>query len=330
MKNVLFIGVTKYDLEKDIHLEKKFEGLAKGIKPYVLARGRTAFGKKVFGAEFYLLPRTIFFWPAALKLAFWLCLAKKIDVIVAQSPLMEGLVGAILKKIFRKELIIEAHGDWEWRKNLSRITKISFKNADKIRVVANYLLEKVRKIAPDKPYFIFPTFTDLDDFLAEKEIKFENLVLFVGRNDPVKGVKYLIKAFDKIKSEFPEFKLILVGEGLPEGKLSLREVREKMGNCYCLVVPSVSEGLPRVIMEAMALAKPVVASNVGGIPDLVKDGQTGFLFEAGNVEQLADKLRTLLSNKPLAIEIGNRGRELVQSKFSNEKYIYNYLEMINS
>ena len=103
-----------------------------------------------------------------------------------------------------------------------------------------------------------------------------------------------------------------------------------MGNCYCLVVPSVSEGLPRVIMEAMALAKPVVASNVGGIPDLVKDGQTGFLFEAGNVEQLADKLRTLLSNKPLAIEIGNRGRELVQSKFSNEKYIYNYLEMINS
>ena len=330
MKKVLFIGVTKYDLEKDVHLRKKFEGLAHGIKPYVLARGKMTFGRKLWGAEFYLLPRNIFFWPRALILAFWLCLLKKIDVIVAQSPLMEGLVGTILKKIFRKELIVEAHGDWEWRKNLSKIAKISFRNADKIRVVANYLLEKVKRIAPDKPYFIFPTFTDLDDFLAEREINLENYVLFVGRDDPVKGVKYLTGAFDRIKSEFPEFKLILVGEGLPEGKLSLGEVREKMRNCYCLVVPSVLEGLPRVIMEAMALAKPVIASNVGGIPDLVKDGQTGFLFKAGDAVELAEKLRILLRDKNMAAEMGRRGRGLVQGQFSNEKYINNYLQMINN
>ncbi|MFH1423741.1 MAG: glycosyltransferase, partial [Candidatus Nealsonbacteria bacterium] len=130
------------------------------------------------------------------------------------------------------------------------------------------------------------------------------------------------------KKDFPGFKLSLVGEGLAEGKLSLAEVRDRMKNCYCLVLPSITEGLPRVILEAMALQKPVIASNVGGIPDLVKDGVNGFLFEAGNVEQLAQKLRTLLSNKEMAIEMGKRGRELIQSQFSNEKYISNYLRML--
>ena len=328
-KNVLFLSVTKYDLAKDVHLRKKFEGLSQGIRPYVLARGKTTLGRKVFGAEFYLLPRNIFFWPTAFVLAFWLCLIKKIDVIVAQGPLMEGLAGAILKKIFRIELIIELHGDWRGKKNLAKIAGFSFKNADKIRAVAEYLAAEAKKIVSDKPLYVFPTFTDLDDFLKEKDIRFDNFVLLVGRNDPVKGVKYLIEAFEKIKPEFPDFKLVLAGEGLPEGKLSLEKVREKMRDCYCLVVPSISEGLPRVILEAMALAKPVVASRVGGIPELVKDNETGFLTEPGNAVELAGKLRILLRDKNMAIKMGKRGRELVQGKFSNEKYIDNYLRMFN-
>ena len=316
-------------------MRKKFEGLSgsiaksgPAIKPYILARGKMTIGKKIWGAEFYLLPKNIFFWPVASFLAFWLCFVKKIDVIVVQSPLMEGLVGVILKKTLGKELIIEIHGDWGVKKSIAFLAPLSLRNADKIRGVAQYLIDNAKKIAPHKPYFIFPTFTDLDDFLMEKDIRFENFILFVGRDDPVKGVKYLIEAFSKIEKDFPDFKLVLVGEGLPTGKLSLGEVREKMRRCYCLVVPSLSEGLPRVIMEAMALAKPVIASHVGGIPDLVKDGENGFLFEAGNIGQLAEKLKILMGNKNMALEMGGRGRELVQDKFSNEKYIDNYLKMI--
>ncbi len=331
MKNVLFIGVTKYNLEKDLHLKKKFEGLSQGVKPYVLAKGRP-FHSQVWGAEFYLLPPW-FFWPVALKLAFWLCLTKKIDTICVQGPLLEGLVGTALKTILRKELIVELHGDWEerlpaFKKALTFFAKISLRNADKIRAVANYLALKAQKYVPHKPYFLFPTFTDLDGFLAEKNIRFDNYILFVGRDDRVKGVKYLIEAFDKIRPEFPDFKLVLAGEGLPEGKLPLGEVRKRMRDCYCLVVPSLSEGLPRVIMEAMALGKPVIASNVGGIPDLVKNGETGFLSEAGNPENLSQKMRILLSNKNLAVEMGKKGREIIEDKFSNQKYIDNYLKMI--
>ena len=329
MKNVLFIGVTKYDLAKDVHLRKKFEGLSEGITPYVLARGKMTFGRKLWGAEFYLLPKTIFFWPMAFVLAFWLCLVKKIDVIVAQGPLMEGLTGAILKKILKKDLIVELHGDWGFKKNLAKIAPISLKNADKIRGVASYLIEKAQKIVSQKQYFLFPTFTDLDDFLSETGIKFDNYILFVGRADKTKGINYLTEAFSKIENDFPDFKLVLVGEGMPGGKLSLEQVREKMKNCYCLAVPSISEGLPRVIMEAMALAKPIIASNVGGIPDLLKDGQNGFLFEPRNSDELAKKLKILLSDKDLAVKMGQKGRDLIQSQFSNEKYIANYLQMIN-
>ena len=138
------------------------------------------------------------------------------------------------------------------------------------------------------------------------------------------------EAFSLIEKDFPDFKLVLVGEGLPEGKLSLAETKDKMKNCYCLVIPSLSEGLPRVLLEAMALAKPVVASKVGGIPDLIQEGQNGFLVEPGNTDQLAEKLRILLKDKNLAIEMGKRSRELIQDKFSNEKYIANYLKMLNA
>jgi glycosyltransferase involved in cell wall biosynthesis len=344
MKNVLFIGVTHYDFKKAVplHLEKKFSELNRGIKPYILSKGRP-FGKKIWQTEFYLLPPN-FYWPLAFLIAPWICFFKKIDVVIAQSPLIEGFLGSFLKLVLRKELIVEIHGDWQYGPFLSKkrtfafierrftpfLAKISFKMADKIRGVSNDLLNRAKAIAPGKKYFFFPTFTDLSGFFAEKDVKLGNSVLFVGRNEEVKGPKYLIEAFAKIEKDFPDFKLVLVGEGMPEGRLPLSEVKNRMKDCYCLVVPSLSEGLPRVIMEAMALGKPVIGTKVGGIPELIKDGQTGFLVEAKDSQGLAEKLRILLGNKEMAIAMGQKGREIAQANFSNEKYISNYFAMINS
>ena len=352
MKNVLFIGVTKYNLERDVHLRKKFEGLSKGINPYVLAKGRLSH-QKIWGADFYLLP-PLFFWLLAPKFAFWLCLLRKIDVVVCQGPLLEGLLGAILKKMLKKELIVEIHGDWEQRlvhfkKILSILARFSFKNADKIRVISTFTKTKVQAISPNKSYFVFPAFNDIDSFLNEKNIKFEKFILFVGFLQKIKGVKCLIEAFSKIKDEFLEFKLVIIGDG-PEkgnlksqisnlkiqdkvefkGRLPLKETRNIMENCYCLVLPSLSEGLGRVLIEAEALGKPVIASRIGGIPDLIEDGQNGFLFGVGNSNELAEKLRILLNNRNLAIEMGKKGKEFIQDKFSNENYVNNYLKMIHS
>ncbi len=373
MKNVLFIGTTNYDFKKASpdHLKEKFLGLSRKINVFVLARGRP-FHKKIWGADFYLLREGFFYWPLAFWLAFYLCLFKKIDVLISQSPLIEGFVGTILKKIFRKKLIVEIHGDWLEGPFLSKkrrleklerkivpfLAKFSLKRADKIRAISQWTLKKAREIAPHKPYFVFPTFTDIDIFLEGKETKFDNFILFVGGLEQVKGVDILIDAFRKIEKEFPEFKLIVIGYGSElkklrfqvqpsgesasrpagfkfqdkvefKGHLSLEETKNIMKNCYCLVLPSRSEGLGRVLMEAMALGKPVIGSNIEGIPDLIKDGQNGFLFEKGDSGKLAEKLRILLNNKDLAKKMGQKGRKIVEQRFSNQKYINSYIRMIN-
>ena len=365
MKNVLFISVTRFNFgEKDFsrHLRKKFAGLGSGIKLYVAAKGRP-FHHQEWGADFYLLRPGFFFWLKNFFLVFYLCLAKKIDVLVAQSPLMEGFVGAMLKIFLRKELIVEIHGDWQEGPFLSKKRRLAFlerkfvpflasfslKRADKIRAISSWTLEKAKEIAPQKPCFVFPTFTDLDIFLQEKNTAFENFILFVGGLEQVKGVKFLIEAFAKISPEFPDFKLVLIGAGSElnnlksqisnlklegkvefRGRLSLEQTKDIMRNCYCLVLPSLSEGLGRVLMEAMALSKPVIGSQVGGIPDLIENGQNGFMFEMGNADQLAEKLRLLLANPELARTMGNNGKVIVEAKFSNAKYIENYLKMIYS
>lgn len=363
MKRVLFISVTNFEFEKEDavrHLGEKFEGLSKKINPYILARGKP-FHKRIWNAEFYLLPFGSFSWFFNFFLGLYLCLAKKIDIIICQSPLLEGVLGAALAKIFKKELIIEIHGDWEEAPFLSKkrkleflerkimpfLAKVSFKNADKIRGISNFLIEKARGIAPNKPYFIFPTFTDLSLFLNEKDTSFKNFILFVGHLQKVKGIEYLIESFLKISKEFLEFKLVIIGDG-PErnnlelgirkyelgnkvelkGKLSLEETKNVMKDCYCLVLPSLSEGLGRVIMEAMALGKPVIASRVGGVLDLIEDGKNGYLIEPKNSQDLAQKLKILLSDKNLAIEMGKKGRDFIKEKFSNEKYVSNYIKMI--
>jgi glycosyltransferase involved in cell wall biosynthesis len=353
MKKVLFISLTRYELDKtDSHLEKKFFGLSEKTKIFLIGRGKIGHYRK-YQSDFYLIPRLAGFWYfIAFFLGLFLIFSKKIEVIITQSPLVDGFLGVLLKKISKRELIVEIHGDWIEGPFLSKkrklaflekkimpiLAKISFRNADKIRAVADYLADEAKKIAPKKSYFIFPTFTDLSIFLYEKETRFDDFILFVGHIQKVKGVDYLIDAFNKISKDFPDFKLIMVGEkgGYQsegniqfKGRLSLEETKNIMKNCYCLVLPSLSEGLPRVIMEAMALGKPVIASNVGGIPELIRNNENGFLFETGNSHDLAEKLSILLKDRDLALKLGERGRIFAKNNFSNENYIENYIKMIN-
>lgn len=364
MKKVLFVGTTFYDFTKPAsisHLKEKFEGLAASVRPYILGRGKP-FYKKIWGSDFYLLPNRFLYWLLVLQFGFFICLTKRIDTIVAQSPLIEGFVGALLKKFLRQDLIVEVHGDWENAPFLSKkrrlrwlqkrfipvLAKFSLRTADKIRAISQFTKNKALKISGPKPCFVFPTFTDIDSFLQEKLVTFENFILFVGALEKVKGVDILIEAFFGLVKEFPYFKLVIIGAGSEkknlefrvknlelgkrvefQGRLSLEETENIMKHCYCLVLPSVSEGLGRVLIEAMALGKPVIGSKVGGIPDLIKHGQNGFLFEVGKAKELTERLKILLENKDLALTMGEQGRAMVREKFSNQKYIQNYLQMFN-
>ena len=159
----------------------------------------------------------------------------------------------------------------------------------------------------------------------------------VGWLLPIKGPMHLLKAMSNVWESHPKTTLIFVGKG--DLEIGLKEEVRRMGVSDkvvflgwrddipeimqvldVFVLPSLNEGMGRVLVEAMAAGKPVVASRVGGILDLVKEGQNGFLAEPGDEKGLAIAIKKLLEDKKMRDEMGKRGREIAQD-FSVEKMI---------
>jgi len=160
---------------------------------------------------------------------------------------------------------------------------------------------------------------------------------FVGWLLPIKGPEYLLKAMDDVWHAYPETSLVLVGKGDLDLALRAEALRKNVNGRVkflgwrddvdeiiplfdMLVLPSLNEGMGRVLVEAMAAAKPVVASRVGGIPDLVRDGETGYLVPPADEKALADGIKKLLAEPENAKQMGLRGREHCQ-QFSLESMI---------
>jgi len=183
----------------------------------------------------------------------------------------------------------------------------------------------------------------------------------IARNDTViglvsklwegKGHLELIETFKIIKREIKHARLVIVGEGYLYDSLVRRverlglkdsvlftgfqsDVSEIIATFDVAVLPSHFEGMGRVLLEAMAMEKPVVASRVGGIPDLVQHGINGLLVTPGDVEGLAEALMKALNDKGLAEKMGKAGRKMISEKFSAdhmvrsiEKLYFNLLTM---
>jgi glycosyltransferase involved in cell wall biosynthesis len=150
-----------------------------------------------------------------------------------------------------------------------------------------------------------------------------------------KGHLTLIEAFKELKQRVNNVKLVIVGEGdlygellsaVDENRLSdsvlftgfQMDVSEILSTFDVAVLPSFFEGMGRVLLEAMAMEKPVVASRVGGIPDLVKHRQNGLLIKPGDVAGLTDALEKVLSDSVLSSKMGKEGRKRIQEQFSSD------------
>jgi glycosyltransferase involved in cell wall biosynthesis len=163
-------------------------------------------------------------------------------------------------------------------------------------------------------------------------------VLFVGRLDAVKGVPLLLEAFASARSRHPDARLTVVGDGPARAALEAQalalgiagattftgykaqaEVAALLEEADMLVLPSFAEGLPVVLMEAMASRIPVIASGVAGVPELVQDGISGFVVPAGDVETLTARLEKLLADPDLCRRMGEAGRAKVEEEFDVER-----------
>jgi glycosyltransferase involved in cell wall biosynthesis len=148
-------------------------------------------------------------------------------------------------------------------------------------------------------------------------------VLFAARHDPVKGADVLLQAVPLVRAKMPEVIFDFFGyqphpgEQLPEGVvchgfLPKAELLQRYYTADLCVLPSRWDNSPNAVYEAMAAGKAVVASQVGGIPELVADGETGLLVSPGEREPLAQAIVTLLLDDERRIHMGERGRERIR------------------
>lgn len=165
----------------------------------------------------------------------------------------------------------------------------------------------------------------------------EPVIGTVGRLVPIKGHEYMIRAFALLMNEFENSWLILVGDGFLgtylkrlSRELGVSErvvfagwrfnVSDFLSFFDIFVFPSLNEGMGRALVEAMAAGKPIVASNVGGISDLVKDRQNGLLFRPGDIDGMAMAMKRLLNNQEMMIDMGKMGRIMAEN-YSVEKMV---------
>jgi len=160
---------------------------------------------------------------------------------------------------------------------------------------------------------------------------------WVGRAEPVKGCEYFVRACHLIKEEMPDARFLFVGEGplkaemeelarnLDIGKEVIfagyrTDIPEIMHSIDLLLHTPLNEGLGRVLLEAMICEKPVVAADVGGIPEIIGHGVHGFLVPAGDSASMARESLRILKDKELAAALGSAGRQRALY-FSNENMV---------
>ncbi len=183
---------------------------------------------------------------------------------------------------------------------------------------------------------IIPNGVNVERFSFSPYFPENPILLFVGRLVYRKGVHILLKAFSNVVKRFPNAKLLIVGDGylslplqlmakkiLPNdnftflGQVSDEELTRIYQSVSLVIVPSImSESFGMVALEAMASGRPVVASSVGGLSEIVIDGVTGFLVDPADPVMLSNRISTLLEDYSLLKRMGFNARRLVEEKYS--------------
>jgi len=198
---------------------------------------------------------------------------------------------------------------------------------------SKFLKEKLKEMGFKHKIEYLPNFIYPEEFIPQYENK-EKSICYFGRLSYEKGIATLIKAMKGL-----DIKLKIIGDGPLKDSLKLKvksdgmenvnflgyktgdELKNAIRNSMAVVLPSECyENNPRTVLEAFALGKPVIGARIGGIPELVKDGETGYTFEAGNVEDLRSKILMLTMAPNKIVQMGKNARRFVEEYFNSEKH----------
>jgi len=164
------------------------------------------------------------------------------------------------------------------------------------------------------------------------------VIITVASLTEKKGHKFLLKAITSIKKRYRNIKVLIVGDGPLEHELkkiardyNLRnsvifagqrnDIPELLKISDIFVLPSLQEGFPLAVIEAMSTGLPVVATSVGGVPEVIEHGETGLLIPLGNPEALSDAIMILLKDEKIGKEIGRQGQKVISENFVSDKMV---------
>jgi glycosyltransferase involved in cell wall biosynthesis len=277
------------------------------------------------------------------------------DLVHAHWVIPNGPIGALVARRHGIPLVISLHGSdisvsqrsgW-----LGRIARSSFARAAAVTAPSGDLIERARSLGADCHLALIPYGADADAFAPDPAARGRirthlglsadhTVICGVGRFVHWKGFEYLIDAFAESSAALPQLRLVFVGDGDLRHSLQARahslgvgdavtfagmaardEMPEYLAAADIVVVPSIHydgyvDGLPNVALEAMTAGKPLIATRVGGLAQLVQSGENGLLVEEQDSGALADAIVALARDPDLRARLGENGRTLIRDSMN--------------
>ena len=251
-------------------------------------------------------------------------------------------INCIKKKCIKNSMLKSVLGAIEG--SYYRNTKVYTEKIDFVLPPSEFYMNKLIKdgIPKDKITYMH-NFIDVDAFDVKTEDN--GYALYFGRLSREKGIINLINAFAKLEKGT----LYIAGDGpekaeveevIKENKLEKRvkllgflnkeEMKETVRKCKFVVVPSIwYENCPYSVIETLCTGKPVIGANIGGIPELVKDNENGFIYEYDDINKLAEKMKILFEDDKLVKKFSKQAKEIAKEQYSKENYYKKIMKIYN-
>jgi L-malate glycosyltransferase len=234
-----------------------------------------------------------------------------------------------------------------------RITQFSIQSSDRVTAVSRFLKDRTEEsFGITKPIDVIYNFVDPEVFAPRKRTGLRlapphsRVLMHASNFRAVKNIPTVIQVFAEVRKRVP-VKLVMVGDG-PEKAGAEHRVRELgaerdvlfLGNQDCMeeilpladvfLLPSSTESFGLVALEAMSAEVPVVASNAGGLPEVIEHGATGFLHDSGHVDGFVASVLRLLGNESLRRSMGQRARRVARERFNVDDMVTRYVNVYDS
>jgi len=338
---VLFVSRERFRLPLDGAQKRKWDAVAAVVDPRVLAAAPRGFPAR--DERFRLVPQIrprlldgpLYYLLLPLRIARELR-ASRPDAAIVQG-VHETVAFLLARRVagVKTKVIFDVQGDWHGATRLygspfrrllnplsDALAPVAVRRADAVRTVSTETTALVRGLGVE-PSATFPSYVDAAAFLDRPLAPLPEVpaVLFVGALERIKGFDTLAAAWPIVAARVPGARLRIVGRGALAAtaraldvdlheQVAAEEVAAKLDDSWLLALPSRSEGLPRVAIEAACRGRAVVGGRRGGVVDVVREGETGALVDPDDQQALADELVRILSDRVEAERLGAAARRV--------------------